>query len=185
MSDEAKTKGAEDSATPHSPLETLTSLVLDAADAANDSAQSTQEAIKRLTQVVETNEATTRAVRNAPAIFGAIMMSVGIVMAVVVAMVFSKLNERATALDEAMAEESGEAGRRDPTQADILVELAQRAELFHSADAIGFADIDVNGHRETWPIRSKGFKRWLARLFFEETEGAPSSEGLQSALNVI
>jgi len=64
------------------PLEQLTSLVLDAADAANDSAQSTQEAIGRLAQVVETNEETTRAVRNAPAIFGAIMLSVGIVMAV-------------------------------------------------------------------------------------------------------
>ena len=42
-----------------------------------------------------------------------------------------------------------------------------------------------NGHRETWPIRAKGFKRWLARRFFEETSGAPSSEALQSALNVI
>ena len=82
-----------------SPLETLTSLVLDAADAANDSAQSTQEAISRLSHVVDTNLETTRAVRNAPAIFGGIMLSVGIVMAVVVAMVYSKLNERTAALD--------------------------------------------------------------------------------------
>src|SRR5206468_11818982 len=49
----------------------------------------------------------------------------------------------------------------------------------------GFADLNVNGHRETWPIRAKGFRRWLARRFFEETQGAPSSEALQSALNVI
>ena len=34
-------------------------------------------------------------------------------------------------------------------------------------------------------IRSKGFKRWLARRFFEATGGAPNSEALQSALNVI
>jgi hypothetical protein len=39
--------------------------------------------------------------------------------------------------------------------------------------------------RETWPIRSKGFRRWLARCFFEATAGAPNSEALQSALNVI
>src|SRR5262245_41577798 len=45
--------------------------------------------------------------------------------------------------------------------------------------------IDINGHRETWPIRSKGFKRWLARLFYDATQGAPSSEALASALNVI
>ncbi len=92
---------------------------------------------------------------------------------------------RVTALDEAIAEESGDAGGRGPTQADILIDLAQAAELFHAPDGTGFADLDINGHRETWPIRAKGFRRWLARRFFEETGGAPSSEALQSALNVI
>ena len=91
---------------------------------------------------------------------------------------------RVTALDEAIAEESGDTGR-GPTQADILIDLAQTAELFHAPDGTGFADLDINGHRETWPIRAKGFRRWLARRFFEETGGAPSSEALQSALNVI
>jgi hypothetical protein len=92
---------------------------------------------------------------------------------------------RVTVLDEAIAEESGDVRRRGPTHADILVELAQTAELFHSPDGTGFADVDVNGHRETWRIRSNGFRRWLARCFFEKTAGAPSSEALQSALNVI
>ena len=92
---------------------------------------------------------------------------------------------RVTALDEAIAEENGDTGRRGPTQADILIELAQSAELFHAPDRTGFADLDINGHRETWPIRAKGFRRWLARRFFETTQGAPSSEALQSALNVI
>ncbi len=98
---------------------------------------------------------------------------------------FKKAGCRVTALDEAIAEESGDAGGRGPTQADILIGLAQTAELFHTADGAGFADLDINGHRETWPIRAKGFRRWLARRFFEETGGAPSSEALQSALNVI
>ena len=92
---------------------------------------------------------------------------------------------RVTALDEAIADESGEVGGRGPTQADILIELSQSAELFHTPDGSGFADLDMNGHRETWPIRGKGFRRWLARRFFEATQGAPSSEALQSALNVI
>ncbi len=92
---------------------------------------------------------------------------------------------RITALDEAVAEESGDTGRRGPTQADILIELAQSAELFHTPDRTGYADLDINGHRETWPIRAKGFRRWLACRFFEATQGAPSSEALQSALNVI
>jgi hypothetical protein len=92
---------------------------------------------------------------------------------------------RVMALDEAIAEENGETGRRRPTQADILIDLAQSAELFHAPDGTGFADLNINGHRETWPIRAKGFRRWLARRFFEATQGAPSSEALQSALNVI
>ena len=84
-----------------------------------------------------------------------------------------------------LPKKSGDTGGRGPTQADILIELAQAAELFHTPDGTGFADLDINGHRETWPIRSKGFRRWLARGFFEATQGAPSSEALQSALNVI
>jgi hypothetical protein len=92
---------------------------------------------------------------------------------------------RVTALDETMAEESGEAGGRSRSQADILLELAQTAKLFHAPDGTGFADLDINGHRETWPIRTKGFRRWLARCYFEATGGAPNSEALQSALNVI
>lgn len=92
---------------------------------------------------------------------------------------------RVTALDEAIAAVSGDTGGRGPTQADILIDLAQTADLFHTPDSTGYADLDINGHRETWPIRAKGFRRWLARRFFEATQGAPSAEALQSALNVI
>ena len=92
---------------------------------------------------------------------------------------------RMTALDEALAEESGDGGGRGPPQADILIDIAQAAELFHTPDRTGFADLDIDGHRETWPIRSKGFRHWLARRYFEQTDGAPNSEALKSALNVI
>src|SRR5262249_18824054 len=89
---------------------------------------------------------------------------------------------RVTALDEAIAEESGDTGGRGPKQADILIGLAQSADLFRSPDGTGFADLDIKGHRETWPIRSKGFRRWLARRFYDATQGAPSSEALASSL---
>ena len=96
-----------------------------------------------------------------------------------------KVGARVTALDEAIGEEDGDTGGRGPKQADILIELAQSTELFHVPDGTGYADLDISGHRETWPIRSKGFRRWLARRFYDETRGAPNSEALQSALNVI
>jgi hypothetical protein len=69
--------------------------------------------------------------------------------------------------------------------ADILIELAQSVGLFHSSDSTGYADILINGHRETWPIRGKGFRRWLTHRYYEATAGAPSADALSAALNVI
>lgn len=57
---------------------------------------------------------------------------------------------RVTGLDEALAEEAGEESGRGPKQADLLIELAQEVELFHAPDDTAFADLQVNGHRETW-----------------------------------
>ncbi len=91
---------------------------------------------------------------------------------------------RMTGFDEAL-KESGGGSAPEPTQADILIDLAAEADLFHSDNGTAFADIEIDGHRETWPVRVKGFKRWLSRQFFEATGGAPNSEALNSALNVI
>jgi hypothetical protein len=90
---------------------------------------------------------------------------------------------RVTELDKALASELS-LGHK-PTQADILLDLAQAAALFHTPDGAGFADIDIQGHRETWPVRSRSFRRWLIHRFFEETDGASSAEALRSALDVI
>ena len=73
----------------------------------------------------------------------------------------------------------------DPKQADILVELAACAELFHTPDSTAYADIEVDGHRETWPIRRKVFKRWLMRQYYRQTGSTPNSEAMNSALGVI
>ena len=94
-----------------------------------------------------------------------------------------KAGVRVTALDEAITEESG--GGRRTNQADVLVEIAEEADLFHDADGNSFADTMVKDHRETWPVRSKGFKRWLIQRYYEKTKGAPNSDALQSALSVI
>ena len=72
-----------------------------------------------------------------------------------------------------------------PKQADVLIQLARAADLFHAPDGGGFADLKIKGHRETWAIRGKAFRRWLARRFYETMEGAPNSEAMQSAINLI
>jgi hypothetical protein len=92
---------------------------------------------------------------------------------------------RVTELDKLIAAENDEQRGRDLTQADILLDLAEVADLFHAPDEIAYADLEVDGHRETWPIRSKGFRRWLARRYFEEIGGAPNAEAMAAAINVI
>lgn len=104
---EAETSEADDSP-GENPLATLTSLVLDAADAANDSAQSASDAIAKLSTVVEANESAVKAVRNAPAIFGAIMLSVGVVMAVVVAIVSTNVTSKSDELQAVVLKQAAQ-----------------------------------------------------------------------------
>ncbi|MBM4302173.1 MAG: hypothetical protein FJ121_11745 [Deltaproteobacteria bacterium] len=78
-----------------------------------------------------------------------------------------------------------EGGRNKPNQAEILLKLAGDAELFHDSNTKGFATIEVDEHRETWPIRAKGFKSWLLRRFFQATGKAPGAQAMQDALGVL
>jgi hypothetical protein len=72
------------------------------------------------------------------------------------------------------------------TQSDVLVNLAASAELFHTPDDDNtLADIWVNYHRETWAIKSNGFKRWLTRQYYEQTKSAPNPTALSTALAVL
>ena len=74
---------------------------------------------------------------------------------------------------------------KHPPQAGGLLELAAGAELFHTPDHDGFAVIPVNGHLETWPIRSKIFHNWLMRGFYDAQGKPPGSQALQEALGVL
>ena len=84
---------------------------------------------------------------------------------------------------DAMFEQLIKASRK---QADILIDLAlKNCALFHDADNTAYADIEVSGHRETWPLRRRGFRSWLGRLFYEETKGAPGDHAMQAAIGVL
>jgi hypothetical protein len=96
-----------------------------------------------------------------------------------------KVGVRVTELDRLIAEENNDGPGGGPNQADLLVALAEAAEPFQTPAEEAFADLEIKGHRETWAIQSRGFRRWLRRRFFEEFRGAPSSEAVTTALNVI
>jgi hypothetical protein len=99
-----------------------------------------------------------------------------------------ELGMRTSVLDKLVQAERAELGLDEgvKTAADVLIDLAGRAqELFHTPDGTAFATIPVADHLETWPVRSKGFRKWLAREYFNETSSAPNSDAIQSVLNVI
>src|SRR3989454_5254440 len=67
----------------------------------------------------------------------------------------------------------------------MLIDTALCEELFHTATGTAFADIVVDGHRETWQIRSKRFRGWLRRRYYQETGDAPSAAAVRSALDLL
>jgi hypothetical protein len=68
---------------------------------------------------------------------------------------------------------------------DVLLNVATAARLFHASDGTSFADLIIDGHRETWPLRGKRFQAWLRQHYYERTWDAPSPAALNAALNVL
>jgi len=85
---------------------------------------------------------------------------------------------------DAMLSREGSARRPATSQADLLIELAGAAELFRATDGTAYADIDVGGCRQTWSLRSRGFRQWLTRQF-AASGSAPGSEAMKSAINLL
>jgi hypothetical protein len=71
------------------------------------------------------------------------------------------------------------------SSADVPLNVATAARPFHASDGTGFADLIIDGHRETCPLRSKRFQAWLRQQYYERTWDAPNSAALNAALNVL
>jgi len=79
-------------------------------------------------------------------------------------------------------EDADEPRRR---QADQLLDLIAEIELWHSPDRDPYATVPVKGHFENWPVRSKGFRLWLAEQFFRHTSRGASVQATEEALRTI
>jgi len=73
-----------------------------------------------------------------------------------------------------------------PSQATRLVDLAESVSLWSCASSgEAFASFWADNHLEHWPIGSRAFQHYLARLYFEAEQTAPSPETLRGALQVL
>ncbi len=70
-----------------------------------------------------------------------------------------------------------------------MLQVASDADLFHSAEGDGFATVKVCGpagdHVETWPIRSRGFKRWLRGEYYRATKESIDSKILNDCIETL
>src|SRR5262249_40695433 len=58
-------------------------------------------------------------------------------------------------------------------------------ELFHTSSGAAYADFIVDGHRETWPVRSKRFRTWLRRGYYQASGTVPSCAAIRSTLDLL
>lgn len=72
------------------------------------------------------------------------------------------------------------------SQTESLMGYAEEsAELFHDAGGTAYATVDVDDHRETYPIRSSRFRSWLTARHYREHGKAPNPNAVSTALETI
>jgi hypothetical protein len=78
-------------------------------------------------------------------------------------------------------------GKQKLAAATVLVQLAiaAKVELFHSPNMDGYATVPLEGRRETWSLKSKGFRRWLNRLYFQAKDKTAGGQAVQDAIATL
>jgi hypothetical protein len=79
----------------------------------------------------------------------------------------------------------GRKGARPASAAGAVLRIAEAADLWHDADRNGYATIEIAGHRESWPLKSRECKIWLAGAFYERSSGAVSNQAIEDALRIL
>jgi hypothetical protein len=91
----------------------------------------------------------------------------------------------AKARDVAFA--TGGTGKGRKSQATVLVGLAKAdgSELFHDAEKEPYVTFPVAAHRETWRLKSKQYRDYLASRYYAEYKGTPGAQALQDAVTAL
>lgn len=89
-------------------------------------------------------------------------------------------NKHKTGHDAAADDKS--AVNEKETQAEMLLNLAEDIDLFHTPEDECFGTFEVGEHFETHRLDTNLFKNYLVRLFYNEHHRPPSKQALQDAL---
>ena len=72
--------------------------------------------------------------------------------------------------------------RKQTSQADRLIKIANGWEFFHTPDLRAFACVPVNGHTEVVAVRSRKFRAFLVRTYHSGNGKAASSTAIEEAI---
>jgi hypothetical protein len=72
--------------------------------------------------------------------------------------------------------------QKSPGQTSILNSILSEVEFFRAPDLKPFVAFPVSGHRETWAVRSQGFRNWLTEKFYHAEGKPPTLQALQETL---
>src|SRR5713101_3133584 len=69
------------------------------------------------------------------------------------------------------------------TQAQILIQIAGEARLFHTSEQQTFASVLVGRNRDIFAVRGRKFRLWLLREFLRQHGKPPGGQALQDAIS--
>lgn len=98
---------------------------------------------------------------------------------------FADLKKDFTHLNQIEQNNSNEGETQKKTQTTKLLELIEDIELFHDEQDIPYATICVRGHKETYPVESKQFRRRLSNLFWNTYKKGLSNNIVTDAILAI
>lgn len=68
---------------------------------------------------------------------------------------------------------------------DILMRLGLAGAAFFCSAEGAFADVMVDGHRNTWPVSDSEFSDWLLNQFYIEKQKAPGLGAMKAAIRML
>jgi hypothetical protein len=87
--------------------------------------------------------------------------------------------------DPGREEDDHRPGREAAREAQVLKQLIDSTDVYHDSAETGFADVEINGHRATYPIKSGAFHRYVRAHAYRQTGRAPSAEAIKRAIDTI
>lgn len=76
--------------------------------------------------------------------------------------------------------------RIEKNQAGILIGLIEsQAHIFKDDGGTVYADVERNGHRNTWSVDSGAFHNWLNLAYWNAKNAAPGRDALIAALKIV